>query len=86
MPTINGLINVVIMPMFLGSGVFFATSRFPGWMQPALKALPLTALNDALRAVMLDGRGAASLGPQIALMAGYTAVSFGVALKIFRWR
>jgi ABC-type multidrug transport system permease subunit len=86
LPTINGLINLVIMPMFLGSGVFFSTSRFPEAVQPLLRALPLTALNDSLRAVMLDGAGAAAVLPETALMAGYAAASFAIALKLFRWR
>lgn len=86
MPTINGLINLVIMPMFLGSGVFFSTSRFPEVMQPALKALPLTALNDALRAVMLEGAGVRDVLPQVALLSAVAVVTFAVALKIFRWR
>jgi ABC-2 type transport system permease protein len=86
MPTINGLINLVIMPMFLGSGVFFSTSKFPDVVQPFLKVLPLTALNDSLRAVMLDGSGIGGVMPQIALLGGVAVVTFAVALKIFRWR
>ena len=48
--------NVVMLPMWLLSGVFFSSSNFPDVAQPFIRALPLTALNDALRAVMLDGR------------------------------
>ena len=86
MPTINGLINMIIMPMFLGSGVFFSTARFPDWTQPFLKILPLTSLNDALRAVMLDGAGVRAVLPQLALLAFTASWTFAVALKIFRWR
>lgn len=74
------------MPMFLGSGVFFSTSRFPEVVQPAVKALPLTALNDALRAVMLEGAGVRVVLPQVALLSAVAVVTFAVALKIFRWR
>ena len=74
------------MPMFLGSGVFFSTSRFPEVVQPAVKALPLTALNDALRAVMLEGAGVRDVLPQVALLSAVAVVTFAVALKIFRWR
>jgi ABC-type multidrug transport system permease subunit len=84
--TINGLINLVTLPMFLGSGVFFSTARFPDAVQPVLKALPLTALNDALRAVMLDGRGWMAVLPQFGLMALVAVAAFAVALRLFRWR
>ena len=84
--TASGLINLVMMPMFIGSGVFFSTQRFPEVVQPFLKALPLTALNDALRGVMIDGAGVRALAAPIGLLAGIAVVSFAVALRIFRWR
>ena len=55
-------------------------------MQPALKALPLTALNDSLRAVMLEGAGVRAVLPQVALLSAVAVLTFAVALKIFRWR
>jgi ABC-2 type transport system permease protein len=73
------------MPMFLLSGVFFAADNFPGWMQPVVRALPLTALNDALRAIVLDGATLASTWPQLAILGGWGAVGFALALKVFRW-
>lgn len=84
--TASGLINLVMMPMWIGSGVFFSTRRFPAALQPFLKALPLTALNDALRGVMIDGAGLRALAAPIGLLAGVALVSFAVALRIFRWR
>jgi ABC-type multidrug transport system permease subunit len=84
--TVSGLINLVMLPMFVASGVFFSTARFPDAIQPVLRALPLTALNDALRAVMIDGSGPrAILGP-VALLAGVAIASFAAALRLFRWR
>lgn len=83
--TVSGLINLVMLPMFLLSGVFFSASHFPDLVQPALRALPLTALNDALRAVMLDGAGLAAVAPRLLLLAGVAAVSFALALRWFRW-
>ncbi len=83
--TASGLINLVMMPMFILSGVFFSASNFPEIMQPAIRALPLTALIDALRAVMNEGAGAAAVAPQAALLAGLAVVSFGAALRVFRW-
>ena len=84
--TASGLINLVMMPMFIGSGVFFSTARFPDAAQPFLRVLPLTALNDGLRAVMIDGAGPAAVARQCALLAAIAVVSFGAALRFFRWR
>jgi len=83
--TAAGLINLVMLPMFILSGVFFSAANFPDAMQPVIRALPLTALNDALRAVMNEGVGAAAVAPQAALLAGLGALTFGVALRTFRW-
>jgi len=84
--TVGGLMNLVMLPMFICSGVFFAASHFPNVMQPFIRALPLTALNDSLRAVMIDGAGLAKVASQIAIMAAWGLLSFATALKIFRWR
>jgi ABC-2 type transport system permease protein len=83
--TASGLINLVMMPMFILSGVFFSAANFPDLMQPAIRALPLTALNDALRAVMNEGASLAAVAPQALLLAALAAVSFGLALRLFRW-
>lgn len=83
--TASGLMNVVMMPMFVLSGVFFSADRFPAFIQPLVKALPLTALNDGLRAVMNEGAGLVALWPQATLLAAVAAVSFGAALRLFRW-
>jgi ABC-type polysaccharide/polyol phosphate export permease len=78
--------NAVMMPMWICSGVFFSAARFPNIMQPAIKALPLTAVIDALRANMLQGAGLTQLMPQVAVLSGWLVVCFFVALKLFRWR
>jgi len=83
---VSGLMNLVMLPMWILSGTFFSYSRFPDAMIPFVKALPLTALNDALRAVMIDGAALTTLGAPIAIVVAWGAVSFAVALKIFRWR
>jgi ABC transporter DrrB family efflux protein len=82
----SGLANLVMMPMWLLSGVFFSYERFPEKVQPFIRALPLTALNDALRGVMNEARPWTALAPQLAIIAAWGVVCFGVALKIFRWR
>ncbi len=83
---VSGLMNLVMLPMWILSGTFFSYSRFPDAMIPFVKALPLTALNDSLRAVMIDGAGLLSLGAPVAIVMAWGAVSFAIALKIFRWR
>ena len=84
--TVTGLINLVMLPMFVASGVFFSTARFPDAVQPFLRVLPLTALNDGLRAVMIDGAGVTGIAGQIALLGVTTAATFFAALRLFRWR
>jgi ABC-type multidrug transport system permease subunit len=83
---VSGLMNLVMVPMWIFSGIFFSTERFPEGMQPFVQALPLTALNDALRGVMLEGTGLAALVPELAILAVWGAVSFVLALKLFRWQ
>ena len=82
----SGLMNLVMVPMWLLSGVFFSADRFPSAAQPLIRALPLTALNDALRAVMLEGKGPAAVAVPAAILAAWGLASFAVALKIFRWQ
>ena len=82
----NGLMNLAMVPMWILSGVFFSAENFPNAIQPFIQALPLTAVNDALRANMLRGDGFAAVGPELAILLAWGLVSFVVALKIFRWR
>jgi ABC-2 type transport system permease protein len=82
----SGLMNAVMMPMWIVSGVFFSAARFPNVVQPVIKALPLTAAIDAVRANMLQGAGLAQLGAQMTVLASWLVVCFVVALKLFRWR
>jgi len=83
---VSGLMNLVMVPMWVFSGIFFSTERFPAGMQPFVQALPLTALNDALRGVMLEGAGLVVLLPELAILAAWGTVSFVLALKFFRWQ
>jgi ABC-2 type transport system permease protein len=71
--------------MWIFSGIFFSTERFPAGMQPFVQALPLTALNDALRGVMLEGTGPLALLSELGLLTGWGVASFFFALKFFRW-
>ena len=82
----SGLMNLTMLPMWILSGVFFSSQRFPDAVQPIIAALPLTALNDALRATMLQGATLAHIAPQAGVLAAWLLVCFPIALKLFRWR
>jgi ABC-2 type transport system permease protein len=83
--TANGLINLVTLPMMIFSGVFFSASRFPHALQPAIRLLPLSAFNEALRHVVNDGASLLSQGFPIAVLVGWALVASTLALRLFRW-
>jgi ABC-type multidrug transport system permease subunit len=83
--SVSGLINLVMMPMWIFSGVFFSYERFPAIIHPLIKALPLTALNDALRASILEGTPILHQWPRLLIMVLWGGISFLLALKWFRW-
>ena len=83
--SVSGLINLVMMPMWIFSGVFFSYERFPAVIHPLIKALPLTALNDALRASILKGTPLLHQWPRLLVMLLWGGISFVLALKWFRW-
>lgn len=83
--TVSGLMNLVMLPMWIFSGVFFSSERFPDAAQPFVQALPLTQLLNALRAVILEGAGWLDVAPAMAILAAWTVLSFLLALRLFRW-
>jgi ABC-type multidrug transport system permease subunit len=86
MEAASGWMNLVMLPMWILSGVFFSASRFPAVIQPFVRALPLTAANEALRANMLQGTSLDHLGAPVAILLAWLVVPFAVSLRIFRWR
>lgn len=82
---VSGLMNLVMVPMWIFSGVFFSWSNFPDAMHPFIRLLPLTALNDGLRAVLLDGAGPAAVLSMLGVMLAWGIVSFAISVRIFRW-
>lgn len=86
MEAASGLMNLVMLPMWILSGVFFSASRFPAAIQPFVRALPLTAANDAFRANMLQGVGISHLMLQVGILLAWLVAPFAVSLRIFRWR
>jgi ABC-2 type transport system permease protein len=83
--TVSGLINLVMMPMWILSGVFFSYERFPAVFHPFIKALPLTALNDALRAVILQGAPLTHQPARLLVLGLWGVLSYLLALRWFRW-
>ncbi len=86
MEAVSGLMNLVMLPMWILSGVFFSAARFPAVIQPFVRALPLTAAIDAMRANMLQGTGMAHLLAPVAILLAWFVLPFAVSLRIFRWR
>jgi len=83
--SVSGLMNIVMMPMWIFSGVFFSAERFPAMVQPFIKVLPLTALNDALRATILQGASLAAQSGRLLILVLWGGISFLLALRWFRW-
>src|SRR5512140_1929399 len=84
--TAAGLVNLVSLPMLVYSGVFFSAARFPDALQPVIRALPLTALIESVRTVMLDGAGLVAVAGQVLVMLVWGGLCFAVALRLFRWQ
>lgn len=83
---VSGVINVIMLPMFVLSGIFFSSSRFPDAMQPFIRALPLTALNDAMRVIYNEGLGVAAILGEVGVLTVWCIGSFALALRYFRWQ
>jgi len=83
--TASGLMNLVMLPMWVLSGIFFSPDRFPDVAQPVIQILPLTPLIASLRAVMIEGAGLFAVLPNIGIMIAWSVISFFLALRWFRW-
>jgi ABC-type multidrug transport system permease subunit len=82
----SGLMNLIMLPMWVASGVFFSARNFPDAVQPLIQALPLTAVVDSVRGIMLQGLGWTALAPEFGIVAVWLVLSFAIALRFFRWR
>jgi ABC transporter DrrB family efflux protein len=86
MEAVSGLMNLVMLPMWILSGIFFSASRFPVVIQPLVRALPLTAAIDAMRGNMLQGMSLGQMAVPVAILLAWLVAAFGISLRIFRWR
>jgi ABC-type multidrug transport system permease subunit len=84
--TVSGLVNATMLPMYVFSGVFFSSERFPEYLQPFIRLLPLTALNKGLREVMNEGAGWSAVTSPLLIVGLWGTVCFAIALRVFRWR
>ena len=82
---VSGLMNLVMLPMWLLSGIFFSSDRFPEAVQPLIRLLPLTPLIEGLRAVMQEGATLASQSLNIGILLAWGVVTFALGIKLFRW-
>jgi ABC-type multidrug transport system permease subunit len=82
----SGLMNLVMLPMWVGSGVFFSASNFPDAVQPFIQSLPLTAAVDAFRANMLQGGAWSTVAPELLILAAWFVIPFIAAVRLFRWQ
>ena len=81
----NGLINAIVMPMMLLSGIFFSYHNFPDIVIPYIQALPLTMLADGLRSIFIEGAGIIQSGLSIIILFSIGIVTFGIGLKVYKW-
>ncbi len=83
---VSGLMNLVMLPMWILSGIFFSASRFPALIQPLVQILPLTAAIDAIRGNMLQGMNLGQEAVPLAILVGWAVVPFAISVRIFRWK
>jgi len=81
----NGLINAIVFPMMVLSGIFFSYHNFPDWSIKVIQALPLTMLTDGIRSIFNEGAGYREVTLPILLLTVTGAVFFSAGLKIFKW-
>lgn len=84
-PFISGITNLIMIPMTMVCGVFFSYAAFPEWMKAWIKFLPLTALNDGLRKIALEGQSIFQLQFEISVLVVFTVVTAIAATKAFKW-
>jgi ABC-2 type transport system permease protein len=81
----NGLINAIVMPMMVLSGIFFSYHNFPDWSIPWIQILPLTMLTDGIRSVFIEGAGISGIALPAGILTAIGIFFFSVGLKVFKW-
>jgi len=81
----NGLINFIVMPMMVLSGIFFSYYNFPDWSIPVIQKLPLTMLTDGIRSIFNEGAGYVEVVLPVIVLSTTGVIFFAIGLKIFKW-
>jgi ABC-type multidrug transport system permease subunit len=81
----NGLINAIVMPMMVLSGIFFSYHNFPDWSIPVINKLPLTILTDGIRSIFNEGAGYQQVALPVMILSATGVIFFLAGLKIFKW-
>jgi ABC-2 type transport system permease protein len=77
--------NLISLPMMFLSGVFFPRDAMPDFLANITQFMPLTYIIEALRAVVNNGSSLTSLGPQLLGMGVWAAITFVLAVRLFKW-
>jgi ABC-2 type transport system permease protein len=77
--------NLFMFPQYFLSGTFFPRTSLPAFLQPILKFLPLTAVNDAMRNVAFEGASLADCWEQILILGVWGIIIYAITSKVFRW-
>jgi len=77
--------NLFMFPQYFLSGTFFPKTALPAFLQPIIKFLPLTAVNDAMRNVAFEGASIASCWEQIMILLVWGVVIYIVTGRVFKW-
>lgn len=83
--TLSNYFVVVVTPMVFLSGVFFPLEQLPGWLRMVAQWLPLAAMVDVVRPLIL-GRWPEHLLRDLVLLLAYGVACYYIALILTRKR
>ncbi len=81
----NGILNAVVMPMMILSGIFFSYQSFPAWAVSIIKLFPLTIFADSARAIFIEGAGWAQMMLPIGVLGGLGLICMVIGVRVFKW-
>jgi ABC-2 type transport system permease protein len=80
------MIPLIVLPVFLLSGIFWPFEAIPVWLQPFSYVLPPTYAVDGLRSIMIRGWGVAEVWPHILALLAFVALFLFLATMSLRRR
>ena len=83
--SVNAIINLVAFPMIFLGGSYFPLDA-PTVLEPVVQAIPLTHLNDALRAIVNHADGVSDLWLSWTVLAVWIGAGFILSMRLFRWQ